>query len=181
MSVLVNKSTRVICQGVTSSNGAAWAALLCVALAAPAFAQDERPPYQLLEGIEACLMGAGAVDATSEILTAAGWTVEPQSEMGTVDFLPGVGADTFAFMSDTGEFCHVESMVMGTNEAAGMLELFLAENGLTVTATGTSDFLGCPTQTLSNGITVEITSAGNDPVCTADTTSGLRFDYPTGG
>lgn len=157
------------------------ALVLLTFLAAPALAQDERPPYQMLEGIEACLMGAGEVPATSAIFTKAGWTVDAEFEVGAVDFRPGLGQDTFAFMSDAIDYCHVESMALGTDAAAGMLELFLAENGLTVTGTGASEFLGCPTQTLSNGVVVEVTSAGNDPVCADGGTSGLRFLFTAGG
>lgn len=156
-------------------------ALVLALLAAPAFAQDERPVYQMLEGIEACLLGAGAVDATSKLLTKASWTVEPDPEAGIVDFLPGEGTDTFAFMSNTVGYCHVEAMALGTVSTAGLLELFLAEgdHDITSVTTGTNE-AGCATQTLSNGVVVEITSAGNDPVCTSDMTSGLRFLF-TGG
>lgn len=182
MSVLLNKSARVICQGVTRSNGATWAALLCVALAAPAFAQDERPPYQLLEEIEACLMGAGAVEATSAILTKAGWTVEPDTEAGVVYFLPGVGSDTYAMLSDAVDYCYVDSIAISTDGAAGMLELFLVDgdHGISVTETGTNAE-GCATQTLSTGVVVELSSGGEGPVCTTSATSALRFIYPTGG
>lgn len=150
-------------------------------LAAPAFAQDERPPYQLLEGIEACLIGGGEVEATSDIFSNAGWSVEPQAEMGTVDFFPGVGEDSFAFMSDVVDYCHVESMALGTDAAAGMLELFLVDgdHGISLVDNGTSAS-GCPTQTLSNGVVVELTSGGNDPICTDDTTAGLRFLFSGG-
>jgi hypothetical protein len=150
-------------------------------LAAPSLAQDERPPYQMLEGIEACLLGVGAVPATGDSLAKFGWTAQAdESEMGTVGFVPGIGTDTFVYMSDAGEFCHVESMVMGTDEAAGMLELFLAEQAITVVGTEKGE-LTCPVQILSNGVAVEITSAGNDPTCTDANTSGLRFVFPTGG
>jgi hypothetical protein len=153
---------------------------LLAAFATPAFAQDERPPYQMLQGIEACLMGGGALGPTSSTLAGYGWVADMEGYEGTVGFVPGVGEDTFMYMSDAGEFCHVESLVMGTDEAAGMLELFLAEQAITVTATGKGELL-CPEQTLSNGVRVEITSAGNDPTCADDNTSGLRFVFPTGG
>ena len=162
----------------------AWpgACLLATLLAAPALAQDERPPYQVLEGIEACLMGAGAVEATSDILTKAGWTVDADTEAGVVYFLPGVGSDTYAMLSSTIDYCYVDSIAIGTDEAAGMLELFLADgdHGISVTETGTNAE-GCAKQTLSNGVVVELSSGGELPVCGASPTSGLRFRFPTGG
>jgi len=35
----------------------------------------------------------------------------------------------------------------------------------------------CDTYALSDTVTVEITSSGNDPVCFSETTSNLRFTF----
>jgi hypothetical protein len=158
------------------------AALAFAALATPAVAGDERPEYQLLEGIEACLMGAGAVEATSDILTKAGWTVDPDTDPGVVYFLPGVGSDTYAKVPSAGGDCYVDSIAINSDGAAGMLELFLADgdHGISVTATGTNAE-GCATQTLSNGTVVELSSGGEIPYCDTSATSALRFLFSTGG
>lgn len=153
-------------------------ALALAAFGAPAFAQDpdERPEYQFLEGITACLMGEGDVEKTTAALAAFGWTAEAQAEMGLVEFVPAVGEATFAYMSDAVEFCQIESTVMGTRVAEGMLELYLADGSdpvLTAEFGTTAD--GCAMYTLSNGVVVEVTSGGNDPICQSETNSALRF------
>jgi len=175
----LNLSACLSCFPVRTLSVAGGVALTLATAVAPALAQEERPEDQILEGIEACLLDMGALGPTSSYLAGKGWVADFEGEMGTIGFLPSLGDSTFMYMSDMGEFCHVESLVIGSDAAAGLLELYLAEAGLTVTATGEGELL-CPELTLSNGVTVEITSAGNDPVCTDANSSGLRFVYPAG-
>ncbi len=156
--------------------------LALLTLAAPAFAADERPEYQLLEGIEACIMGGGDVDATGAALKRYEWTMVEDSDHGISEFLPSEGEVTFIYMSNGIDFCHVESTVLGSTYPASMLELFILDDstghGLTIKETGT-DADGCATTTLSNGIVATVTSGGNDPTCTSETDGAVRFIFPS--
>ncbi len=92
---------------------------LLVALPAPlpALAQDADPANQLIEGYVACALGEGLPDKTVTTLGLYGSTHEEDTEMGVVTFQPGIGTDTFAFMSLTPGCCHVESTTLGTARA----------------------------------------------------------------
>jgi hypothetical protein len=142
-------------------------------LATPALAQDADPSNQLIEGYVACAMGEGLPDMTVAQLGLYGWTHEEDPDMGIVNFQPGVGEDTFAYMSLTPDFCHVESTSLGTARAVELLG-YLSFANINLDATET-DADGCTKVTLSNGVTAIITSGGNDPVCSSDTDSGVRF------
>jgi hypothetical protein len=157
-------------------------ALALLTFAAPAFAADERPEYQILEGIEGCIIGAGEVDETEAVLTPYEWKLAEGSDHGISEFVPAIGEETFIYMSHGVDFCQVESTTLGTTYPASMLELFILDDrgghGLTITATGT-DAEGCATTTLSNGVVATITSGGNDPTCTSETDSAVRFVFPS--
>jgi hypothetical protein len=152
--------------------------LLVLLAPLPLFAQDADPANQLLEGYVACAMGEGVPDKTVTPLGLYGWTHEEDTEMGMVNFQPGVGETTFAYMSLTPGYCHVESTTLGTARALELLN-YISASGLTIDATETSPD-GCTTVSLSNGISAVITSGGNDPVCTSDTDSGVRFYFGEG-
>jgi hypothetical protein len=155
--------------------------LLSAALLAPlpALAQDADPSNQLIEGYTACALGEGQPDKTVATLGLYGWTHEEDTEMGLVNFQPGVGSDTFAYMSLTPGFCHVESTSLGTARALELLG-YLSFSGQVSLDTTDTDADGCATVTLSNGIAAVITSGGNDPVCTSETDSGVRFFFGEG-
>ena len=144
----------------------------------PALAQDADPSNQLLEGYVACAMGEGLPDKTVTALGLYGWTHEEDTAQNVVNFRPGVGTDTQAYMSLAPGFCHVESNVLGTDRA---LELtgYMSASGLTVTASETNED-GCTTLTFSNDVVAVITSAGSVPVCTSDKTSAIRFYFGEG-
>ena len=144
----------------------------------PAVAQDADPANQLLEGYVACAMGEGLAEKTVTALGLYGWTHEEDSEAGIVSFQPGVGKDTFAYMSAEPGYCHVESTTLGTTRALELMG-YLSFSGLTLDSTETNED-GCSTITLSNGVVAIITSGGNDPVCTADANSGVRFYFGEG-
>jgi hypothetical protein len=183
MSFPVDKSTRVIGQGFTGSHAAACAALVLTLVATPTLAEDIDPASLLRQGIEACVLGEGALGPTSSMLAMNGWVPDFEGEEGVFGFLPGGGPeDTYLYMSATGEFCHVESLVIGSDAARAELEAFLGESeaGIMVTGTGTGQ-IDCPALILSNGVTAEVSSAGNDPVCQSPDNSGLRFTYSAGG
>jgi hypothetical protein len=150
--------------------------------ASPALAQlSDDPAYAMLDAIGACMLGNGQVDATTKAFADIGWTAEADSEMGLVNFQPGKGDKTFGFMSDKVDFCHAESLAIGTEDAQTMFNLFLmgGNSGIEVTASGT-DTDGCTTHTLSTGAVATITSGGNDPVCASETDAAVRFTFPKG-
>ena len=154
---------------------------LALALLAPlpAFAQDADPSNQLIEGYGACALGEGVAEKTVSPLGLYGWTHEEDSEMGVVNFQPGVGTDTFAYMSLTPGYCHVESTSLGTARALEILGYLSFSGQVSVESTET-DANGCTTATLSNGVVAVVTSGGNDPVCTSETDSGVRFYFGAG-
>jgi hypothetical protein len=145
----------------------------------PGLAQDADPSNQLIEGYVACAMGEGLPDKTVTTLGLYGWTHEEDAEMGVANFQPGVGTETFAYMSLTPGYCHVESTSLGTARALELLG-YLSFSGQVSLDTTETDDNGCTTATLSNGIVAVITSGGNDPVCTSETDSGVRFYFGEG-
>jgi hypothetical protein len=155
------------------------ACLAAVLAASPAFAQDADPSNQLIEGYVACAMGEGLPDKTVTPLGLYGWTHEEDAEMGVVNFQPGIGTDTFAYMSLTPDYCHIESTTLGTAKALELMG-YLSFSGQVSLETTETDENGCTTATLSNGVVAVITSGGNDPVCTSDTDSGVRFYFGGG-
>jgi hypothetical protein len=145
----------------------------------PALAQDADPSNQLIEGYTACALGEGLPDKTVTALGFYGWTHAEDPEMGVVSFRPGVGEDTFAFMSLTPGYCHVESTSLGTARALELLG-YLSFSGQVSLEASETDENGCAIATLSNGVVAAITSGGNDPVCTSETDSGVRFFFGEG-
>jgi hypothetical protein len=145
----------------------------------PAVAQDADPSSQLIEGYVACAMGEGLPDKTVTALGLYGWTSEEDTAMGLVNFRPGVGTDTLAYMSLTPGYCHVESTTLGTARALDLLG-YLSFSGQVSLDSSETDENGCTTATLSNGVVAVITSGGNDPVCTSETSSGVRFYFGDG-
>lgn len=156
--------------------------VLALALLAPlpAVAQDADPSNQLIEGYVACAMGEGLPDKTVATLGLYGWTHEDDTEMGVVNFQPGVGTETFAYMSLVPGYCHVESTKLGTARALQLMG-YMSYSGQVSLDTTETDENGCTTVTLSNGVVAVITSGGNDPVCTSETDSGVRFYFGEGG
>lgn len=153
------------------------AALLGLSLAAtPALAQNATPEGQLVEGYVACALGGGKVDVTVPMLGLYGWTSETDAEPGLVYFQPAVGEATFAYMTDEVQFCHVESTVLGTEAVTSLLEFTIQASGqVSVTDRVTEE--GCSVLMLSNGVTAQITSGGQDPVCASDSDSAVRFFF----
>jgi hypothetical protein len=155
--------------------------VLALALLAPlpALAQDADPSNQLIEGFGACALGEGVADKTVTPLGLYGWTHEEDAEMSLVNFQPGVGTDTFAYMSLTPDFCHVESTSLGTARALELLGYLSFSGQVSVDSTET-DADGCSIVALSNGVVAAVTSGGNDPVCTSEQNSGVRFFFGGG-
>ncbi len=158
-------------------------ALFAALVAAPvAMAQSsDDPAYQMLDGIGACMLGEGRVDLTTKALADISWTTEVEPEMGLVNFRPANGDMTFGYLSDEVDFCHIESIAIGTEDAQTMFNLFLmgGNTGIKVTTSGT-DADGCTTHTLSTGAVATLMSGGNDPTCASETNSAVRFAFPGG-
>jgi hypothetical protein len=149
--------------------------LISATFPGPVFAQDADPANQLVEGYLSCFMGHGDPDVVAPNLGLYGWTHEP-AEDGITIAIPGAGDASFVLIADDGSFCHVESLVLGTEKAAEVLALAMPAAGVTLPeATVGAD--GCTTYDLGAGVTASLTSGGNDPVCTSETDSGVRFDF----
>ncbi len=146
------------------------------AFVTPALAQDESPANQIVEGVLACLSGGGDMGMTAAMLDTLFWTGGEEGEDGLFYFTPGVGEDTFVYMADDGSFCHVESTSLDSASASEVLAATLESQE------GTSFFYsqddaGCTRLDLESGVTVTITSGGNDPTCASETDAGLRFAF----
>ena len=157
-------------------------ATLSLALAATAaWAEpDASPDGQLIEGYLACALGGGDWNVTVPMLSLYGWTSTEDAETEVVSFEPGTGNATFAYMSQTPGYCHVESTVLGTGKAAEVLDLAVSGSGQIMVEGRETSPDGCETFVLSNGVVAVITSGGNDPVCTSDANSGVRFYFGEG-
>lgn len=151
------------------------AALLLTLIASPAAAQDADPANQLVEGYLSCFMGGGDPEVVAPNLGLYGWTHEA-AEDGLIIALPGAGEATFVLIAEDKSFCHVESLTLGSAKAAEVLALALAGADVTLPEPG-ADAMGCALFDLGEGITATLTSGGNDPTCTSETDSGVRFEF----
>lgn len=152
------------------------ATLLAPAFAAPTMAQDADPANQIVEGVLACLSGGGDVDLTGAMLDALVWTANGEGEEGLYYFTPGAGEDTFVYVAEGGSFCHVESTSIDSASASEILAATLeSQEGTSFDYSKDDD--GCTRLDLESGVTVTITSGGNDPTCASETDAGLRFAF----
>ena len=143
-------------------------------LGAPAVAQDADPTAQLGEGYAACLAGDDDVAKVSKLLTGHGWTSEPSGDEGLTYFTPATGKSVFAYMAKDGSFCHVESTSVNSAKASALLRKALHKAGFAKIEQD-QDGLGCDRLNFDSGRIATIMSGGNDPTCTSDTDSGVRF------
>ncbi len=149
-------------------------ALLLLA-GSPALAQNADPVNQLIEGYLTCFMGHGDPEIVAPNLGLYGWTHDA-AEDGVAIAMPATGDASFVLMADDGSFCHVESLKLGTDTAAETLALALQGAKVTL-PDAQSDALGCAVYDLGPGVTATLTSGGNDPTCTSDSSSAVRFDF----
>ncbi len=150
-------------------------ATLLLLLASPVSAQDADPGNQLIEGYVACLVARGDAELISASLGLYGWTTEGPQD-GVFTAFPGAGADTFLLTAQDASFCHVESLVIGTQRLTQLLGYGLPGTGLTVPAP-TADDRGCATYDFGDGILATLTAGGENPACTGDTTSTLLITF----
>ena len=156
------------------------ALLIAISAATPAFAQDQDPVHQMIDGIGFCMLGQGKADTTVAEFALYDWTSTTNAEAGVTTFLPPEGPTTGMVSNDVG-FCHVESTAIGTGDAEMAFDLFMmgGNSGVEVTATGT-DAAGCMTKTLSNGAVAVLNSGGPSPVCKGEATAAWHFTFTPG-
>jgi hypothetical protein len=163
------------------------AAALCVLLAAPALAQewstvefmardlkkdDATKAYR--GAVAACLAGQGDVEKTAAFFTEAGWTRTDEAEMGTIDYT-GPDDSLYVLQAADGSFCAAYSESQGTDAAIANVQIVGGAGGFGFDSAASA--MGCIAFRLAPAIAVEITSSGNDPVCSDAATSQVRFTF----
>lgn len=151
------------------------ALMLSLLLAAPARAEMAFAAADLLAAPETALGGAiiacaeGAVDpaAADAAFTGAGWDKVPGEGDGTWEYAQG---ETWAMIWDQPGFCMVADEGIGTADMETTL-LGLSNEAPVI---GT-DADGCTTYDFGAGLSATLTGPGNDPACTSQTGSALRF------
>lgn len=168
---------------------ACFLALTC-ALALPATAQDW-PTVEFMAGglgnadatkaygaaIAACLAGQGDAAQTAEIFTDGGWSLTPQPEMGVNEFA-SADENLYALAADDGSFCAAYSETLGTDAALGAVQIIAGAAGFDLERLEMPE--DCIALSLNPGPQAEIMSSGNDPACSSETTSSVRFIFAGG-
>ena len=127
--------------------------------------------------IAACLAGRGDVEKTAAFFTEAGWTRNDETEMGTVDYV-GPDQSLYVLQADDGSFCAAYSETQGSDTAIGNIQIVGGAGGFSFDHALSEG--GCDSYALAPGVSVEITSSGNDPVCSDSATSSVRFTFGPG-
>lgn len=161
-------------------------AMALALLATPALADDmvlsvmgnklDRPAAEggHVSAVVACLLGGGDIDLTLRTFERRGWTGSHDTEMGLIDLTNPAG-DLAVTLADDGSFCTIASERRGTTIASQVVTPMLLAGSLSLdTTTGP---LGCQTFLPKAGVTIEITSTGQDPSCASDTTSAIRMNF----
>lgn len=153
--------------------------------AAPALAQEwstvefmardlkkDDPAAAYRGAVAACLAGQGDVEKTAKLFDKGGWTRSDETEMGLVEYA-SPNDDLYVAQADDGSFCAAYAESLGTDVATGALQIVSGAGGLSLETTkGEFD---CDAYTLATGVVAEITSSGNDPVCSDAGTSSVRI------
>jgi hypothetical protein len=158
--------------------------LIALAVPLPAFAQDTMmlefalrdlddatDPTVLRAAGAACILGAGDAETTAALFTDAGWSRNDETEMGIVTLAPPVG-DALVTLYDDGRICEVTSEIWVFETAIGALQILSATAGLGL---DTDNDKECMTLLLTDTVTATITSTGQDPVCSSETNSSVRY------
>ncbi len=147
-------------------------AMLCLTQGAALAATDDLLSQAYLN----CLRGEGDPDLTADEFATTGWGSESSGEEGLIYYTSPQGDDPYVFAANDGSFCHVEGLAIATGPAFALLEQTLQGAGVTEYERGHDD-MGCPQFALPGGAIVTITSGGQDPVCTSDTDSAVRYEF----
>ena len=124
--------------------------------------------------IASCLAGNGDPAKTAEYFAQGEWDVTPQPEMGIIEF-SGPDENVYAMAADDGSFCMASAEDQGFISAMGKLQVMGLAAGLKFKEVPHPT--GCLTFEMENGLTGQITSSGNDPVCEDENTSSVRFEW----
>ncbi|MBJ2150461.1 hypothetical protein [Paracoccus sp. IB05] len=140
---------------------------------APAAALATAQGEDLLQAAYAtCLSLGGAGNQATEAFRAAGWDVETDDEAGFSEIAGP--EEIYALTWSDGGYCLVQSETIGSDRAAALLSGVIAAAGQTAVEETGED--GCLSFDLQNdGLRAEVTSSGNDPVCTSADSSGVSF------
>ncbi len=153
-------------------------ALLAALATSPALANEVdlqarlNNPDAIPEGaIAACIVGVTDPAAASDALTAAGWTKAEGESEGTWGFDLGDKAPTWIMMWETPGFCMVDEPSLTTAEMWDALHA-ISYHSLPVGISAD----GCETADLGDGVIATLSGPGNDPACTSQDGSTLRFE-----
>jgi hypothetical protein len=165
-------------------------ALLALCLGTPALAQDygivsfmtgdldDRDPAKAYRSATAaCLLGKGDPAATVARFTEAGWTVTEDADMGLTQ-IASADPNTYVLMATDGSFCAAYSETLGTDSGIANVQIVGGAGGFSMASVDNP--MGCIAFQLAPEVQVEITSSGNDPVCTDAATSSVRFTFGPG-
>jgi hypothetical protein len=166
------------------------AALLALLLAAPAAAQDwsmvnfmsgdlgdSDPVKAYRSAVAACLAGQGDPAATATRFTEAGWTVTENADMGLTE-IASADPNLYVLAAADGSFCAAYSETLGTDSALGNVQIIGGAGGFAFDSAASA--MNCIAFQLAPGIVAEVTSSGNDPVCSDAATSSVRFTFGPG-
>jgi hypothetical protein len=118
--------------------------------------------------IAACDLGVNDPDRAVALLNTAGWAFDDAFGEGIVGFTRD---DTGLILATVPGFCMVE------DKSLSSAELWDALNALGLHALPVStDAQGCDVADMGGGVAATLTGPGNDPACTSDTESALRFE-----
>ena len=163
----------LLCLGATSG----WAQDAAkLAIVIPGLSEAD-PTTQMTAGFAACLKDFGNAEAVAASFTGNGWTRFDRTEESLVHLEHPTSESTFADLATDGSFCQVESLSLTTGQAGHVLALTLQLAGVPSARMGATPE-GCITYTLDTGVVATITSGGQDPVCTSQLTSAIRFEKP---
>ena len=154
-----------------------FALLAAFAVSTPAFAQDQDPVYQMIDGIGFCMLGQGKADTTIKEMEMYDWSAAADAAAGVTTLAPASGPTSGVVSNDVG-YCQIESSAIGTGDAEMAFDLFMmgGNSGIEVTEDATNAD-GCMQKTLSNGAVATLTSGGDVPTCEGETTSAWHFEF----
>ena len=135
--------------------------------------QDATNSKVLRGAVAACMLGNGDAEAAATLFTDAGWSRTDDAEMGMVSLTPTQG-DATVTLYENGRICDVTSEVWGGATALGALQVSVMLAGFQLVSDQTSE---CARFALTDMITVDLTSSGQDPVCISESNSNVRFTF----
>ena len=139
----------------------------------PGLATDDAAT-QMTAGFAACLIDLGAPEAVVASFTAQDWERYDQSDAGVIRLEHPASDRTAAVLAVDGSHCTIESISLTTAQAAQMLGIVLDIGGY-VDRRIETDAQGCNTIVIGGTIAATVSAGGDDPACTSQLTSAIRF------